>query len=196
MANSRTYGIVPLLEVTVTKRPTGNWFGNTSFLLTKNHRWLINAVQSPNDLINALDETWDWSYRLAGGYNLPYGISVSALEAAYSGFARQRTNLFRAADPAGGPAFPSSSTIFIRMDKYGARRLPFRNVLNLRLDKDFRLGGGRKFSLAIDAFNALNSNAAWAEQQATITEASGPTYGFVTRIVTPRIFRFSVGYEF
>ena len=82
------------------------------------------------------------------------------------------------------------------MEPYGAKRLPVRNVLNLRLDKAFKLGGGRKFTAAIDAFNALNSNAAWAEQQATITEASGPTYGFITRIVTPRILRFSVGYEF
>ena len=124
------------------------------------------------------------------------GINVSALESAYAGFPRQRTNLFRAADPAGGPAFPSSSTITMRMEPYGAKRLPVRNILNLRVDKDFRLGGGKKFSAAIDAFNALNTNAAWAEQHATVTEASGPTYGFFTRIVTPRVLRFSVSYEF
>ena len=183
-------------EITLTKRPTGRWFANTSFLVTKNHRWLINVVQSPNDLINTLDETVDWSYRLAGGYNFPGGFNVSALEAAYSGFARQRTNLFRAADPAGGAAFPSSSTITQRMEKYGAKRMPWRNILNLRVDKEFRLSGGKRFLAAVDAFNALNTNAAWAEQQATITDASGPTYGYVNRIVTPRVLRFSVAYEF
>jgi carboxypeptidase family protein/TonB-dependent receptor-like protein len=183
-------------EITLTKRPTGNWFANTSLLATKNHRFLINVIQSPNDLINSIDQTWEWSYRLAGGYYLPFGINVSALESAYGGLPRQRTVLFRAADPAGGPAFPSSSTILMRVEPFGAKKLPVRNILNLRVDKDIKLSGGRKFSVAVDAFNALNANSAWAEQQATITDASGPTYGFINRIVTPRVLRFSAGYEF
>ena len=183
-------------EVLLTKRQAGRWFANTSVLMTKNHRWLITVVQTPNDLVNALDEMLDWNYKLAGGYSLPWGINVSVLEAAYSGFSRQRTNVFRAADPAGGRAFPSSTTITQRMEKYGTKRMPFRNTMNLRADKEFSLGGGKRFSASVDAFNALNSNAAWAEQQATITEASGPTYGYVTRIVTPRVIRFGVVYSF
>ena len=180
-------------EITLIKRPTGRWFANTSFLTTKNHRFLTPVIQTPNDLVNSIDETWDWSFRLAGGYNLPYGITVSALEATYSGLPRQRTNLFRAIDPAGGPALPSSSTIVMRVEPFGTKRLPVRNILNLRVDKDFRVGGNKKFSAAVDAFNA---NAAWMEQNLTVIDASGPTYGFVTRIVTPRVVRFSIGYEF
>ena len=184
------------VEILLSKRQTGRWFANTSFLMTKNHRWLITVVQSPNDLVNALDDTWDWNYKFAGGYRFPWGVNVSALEAAYSGFSRQRTALFRAVDPAGGRAFPSSSTITQRMEKYGAKRMPIRNTLNLRVDREFSLGGNKRFSVSVDAFNALNSNAAWAEQQATVTEQSGPTYGYVTRIVTPRVIRFGGAYSF
>jgi hypothetical protein len=183
-------------EVLLTKRQTGRWFANTSFLATKNHRYLITVVQSPNDLVNSLDETWDWNYKLAGGYSFPWGINASVLEAAYSGFSRQRRAVFRAADPAGGRAFPSSSTITQRMEKYGASRMPIRNTMNIRVDKEFSLGGNKRFTASVDAFNALNSNAAWAEQQATVNEQSGPTYGYVTRIVTPRVIRFGAAYRF
>src|SRR5437867_623405 len=55
-------------EVMLTKRPIGKWFANTAILATKNRRYLTGVVQSPNDLINALDTTWEVSYRLAGGY--------------------------------------------------------------------------------------------------------------------------------
>jgi hypothetical protein len=82
------------------------------------------------------------------------------------------------------------------MEKYGTSRMPVRNTMNIRVDKEFSLGGGKRFQVSMDAFNALNSNAAWAEQQATVTEQSGPTYGYVTRIVTPRVIRFGAAYSF
>ena len=56
----------------------------------------------------------------------------------------------------------------------------------------------------MSAFNLFNSNVPWSTgggagttgESAGITDASGPTYGFVTRIVNPRIVRFGVSYEF
>ena len=187
------------IEVMLTKRPTGNWFVNTSFLATKNHRWLINAVQSPNDLVNSLDKTWDLSYRLAVGYYLPLGSNVSSLYQAYSALQRQRTNVFRTADPAGGPAFPSSGTITQRMEPFGATRSAARHIVNLRGEKDFRFGVSRKLTLGVDAFNAFNTNVAWGGGGGAgsgITDASGPTYGYVVRLLSPRVLRFGIGFEF
>ena len=59
-------------------------------------------------------------------------------------------------------------------------------------------GGSRKLSLALDAFNAFNSNVAWGggSNGSGITDASGPTYGYVVGIVTPRVLRFGITYEF
>lgn len=188
------------IEVMLTKRQTGKWFANTSFLVTKNHRFLVKVVQSPNDLINDLDETWDLSFRLAGGYRLPLGINVSTLYQAYSGLQRQRTNVFRAADPAGGPRLPSSSTITLRMEPFGATRGEARHIVNLRAAKDFRLGGDRTFNVGVDAFNAFNSNVAWGSPPGGgangIDDASGPTYGYVVNVVKPRVLRFGVSFEF
>jgi hypothetical protein len=185
-------------EVMLTKRPNGKWFANTAILATKNRRYIAGVVQTPNDLINSLDTTWDVSYRLAGGYTLPYGVNVSTLYQAYNGIPRQRTNVFRAADPAGGPSFPSSSTITVRMEPFGAQRAPARHIVNLRGEKNFRVGDSRRLSLALDAFNAFNSNVPWGggSNGSGITDASGPTYGFVVGIVTPRVLRFGITYEF
>jgi carboxypeptidase family protein len=185
------------LEVRLTKRQTGKWFANTSFLATKYHQWLVKVAQSPNDNVFAVNDTWELSYRLAAGYNAPYGINLSTLYEAYNGIPRQRTNVFRAADPAGGPAFPSSSTITMRMEPYGALTSPARNIVNLRAEKAFRFSGGRKVTMGVDAFNAFNANVPWAAGGGPgITDASGPTFGYVTRIVYPRVLRFSAGYEF
>ena len=186
------------VEIMLTKRPIGKWFANTAVLATKNHRYVTGVVQSPNDLVNDLDSTWEVSYRLAGGYRLPYQIYVSTLYQAYTGIARQRTNVFRAADPAGGPAFPSSSTITQRMEPFGAQKAPARQIVNLRGEKKFVLGGSQRLSLGLDAFNAFNSNVAWGggSNGSGITDASGPTYGYVVGIVTPRVLRFGITYEF
>jgi hypothetical protein len=184
-------------EIMLTKRPTGKWFANTAFLATKNHRYLNGSLLTPNDAINGIDETWDFNYRLAGGYNAPYGINFSTLYQAYSGIQRQRTVVFRAADPAGGPAFPSSSTLTIPVEEFGAVRGKPRHIVNLRGEKEFRFGA-KKFRAAIDAFNAFNSNVPWGGggNGSGITDTSGPTYGYVVRIVTPRVLRFAVSYDF
>ena len=121
---------------------------------------------------------------------------MSTLFQAYNGLTRQRTVQFRAADPAGGARFPSSSTITLPMEALGATRGPNRQILNLRVAKNFRAGRSRVVTASLDAFNALNSNVAWGRNVAGINDVSGPTYGDVTAFVGPRNFRVNVGFEF
>ena len=185
------------LELTLNRRPTGRWFAFTSFLATKNHRWLVPVVQSPNDNLFPLDETWSLAYRLAAGYEVPGGVHLSTLYQAYSGIPGQRTNLFRTADPDGGPAIPSSGTFTLRVEPFGTRKGDPRHIVNLRASKDFKLGAGLRATVDVDAFNAFNANVAWGSFTATgINYASGPTFGYVTDIVPPRNLRFAVTLEF
>jgi hypothetical protein len=180
------------LEIGLERRPgSAKWFANTSLLATKNHRWLTAIVSTPNDERFRLDETWNIVYRLAGGYELPYAFTVSTLYQVFSGAPGQRTVIFRAADPDRGPSFPSSSTITLPMEEYGARSLPVRHQMNLRLFRRFGLGSGRRLMLSLDAFNALNTNVAYGA-----TWVSGPTFGYVTTISPPRVFRFGATFDF
>lgn len=187
-------------EVSLNKRKSGKWFALTSVVFTKNHRWLSLVAESPNDEVNPLDETWEYSYRLAAGYDLPYGLAISGVYQLYNGFALQRTNLFRAVDPDGGARFPSSGTINLRVEPYGATRGPERQIANLRLSKDVPLGGTRRITLDADLTNVFNTNVAWGSPTSgdgtgTIV-ASGPTYGYVTRIVQPRALRLGATFTF
>jgi hypothetical protein len=184
-------------EITLNKRSTGKWFAFTSLLATKYHRWLEAVPQNLNQELFPLDETWELAYRLAGGYEAPMGINLSTVYQAYTGIPGQRTYVFRAADPAGGPAFPSSSTITLRMEPYGAISGPSRHIVNMRVGKDFRIGGTRKIGLQMDAFNLFNSNVAWGQgTDPGISFVSGPTYGYVVRIVSPRVVSLGAIFEF
>jgi hypothetical protein len=180
------------VEILLNKRPgAGRWFANTSVLVTKNHRWLVSAAQSPNDEFFPVDQTWDVTYRLAGGYRVPLGINIATLYQAYRGVAGQRTVLFRPADPDGGPALPSSGSITVPVEAFGAQRGPSRHIVNLRASKAFTFGG-RRLSVDVDAFNAFNSNVPWSG----INYQSGPTFGYVTSIVSPRVLQLGVAFEF
>ena len=185
------------IELTMNRRPIGKWFAFTSFLATKNHRWLVPVVQSPNDHLFPLDETWSLAYRLAAGYELPYGVRLSTLYQAYNGIRSQRTNIFRTADPDGGPPLPSSGTLTLRVEPFGTRAGEPRHIVNLRASKDFRLSARQRLTLDVDAFNAFNSNVAWGSFTAPgINYQSGPSFGYVTDIVPPRNIRFGVSFEF
>jgi hypothetical protein len=180
------------MEVSLVRRPgSGGWYANTSFLATRNHRWIEAIGATPNDEYFPLDETWDFQYRLAGGIELPYRFAVSSLYQVFSGTPYQRTTLFRAADPDGGPSFPSSSTVTLRMDPFGTWRLPARHLLNLRVTKRFALGGTRRVALNLDAYNALNTNVAY-----TGVYQSGPTFGTFNTIAEPRALRFGAQFDF
>ena len=58
-------------EIALAKRRSNGWFATTSFLATKNHRWLTLVPGSPNDEAFPIDETWELSYKLAGGFDAP-----------------------------------------------------------------------------------------------------------------------------
>lgn len=55
---------------------------------------------------------------------------------------------------------------------------------------------GQRVRLELDALNALNTNVAWGRGVPGISFASGPTFGYATQIVAPRIIRFGVTYRF
>jgi hypothetical protein len=183
------------MEFMLTRRHTGRWHAYTSFLVTKYHRWLSLVPESPNDDFFPVDNTWEYAYRLAAGYELPAHVSFAVLYQAYNGEPGQRTYRFGVVDPDGGPRLPSSGSINLRLEPYGERRGDLRQIMNFRAAKTFETGVGR-FSAEVDLLNAFNSNVAWGTFGPGINYASGPTFGYVTNIVAPRTLRLGVTYEF
>jgi len=164
------------LEFTVTKRPTRRWQGTAAFWMVKNHRWITNTFNAPQDYYNALDETWSWAGNFEVSYRLPYDLLAAANMQSKKGAVGQRTVLFRTVDPDGGTPISQLSTANIRVEPYGAEVGPPLNVFNVRLSKDFPIKGA-KLGLGVDVFNVLNSNAPNA-----LLYASGPTYLYPTGV--------------
>jgi hypothetical protein len=190
-------------EIAFTKRRSDRWSVTTSFAVTKNHRWVDAIAESPNDLYFPIDETYEWSAKIAGTYQMPFKIEASALFDAFSGLPGQRTYVFAAADPEGKPGqnLRGFGTVNLRLEPFGERKGPQRNNLNLRAARSIALAHSQAIRLELDVLNTLNTNVPWGNPGAGtpalgIIFASGPNFGYAQQIVAPRIFRVGVTYQF
>ena len=137
------------------------------------------------------DETWSWAGNVSASYRLPWDVSVSGFLQSKAGVKGQRTNVFRTADPDGGPSIANAGNTTLRLEPYGSQSLSAFNILNFRANKDFRMTGGRRISIDFDVFNLLNS--------ATPTDAdfsSGPTFGYAEGVTPPLISRIGARFTF
>jgi hypothetical protein len=178
------------LEASVTRRTTKRWGLIASFGATRNHRWLTSPASTPADLAQPVDNTWTQFGRISGSYQLPYDVQVGLLLQSQSGTPGQRTFVFRQRDNS-GPALVQLTTLTMRLDPFGEEKGPATNTMNLRLTKAFRVTATSRMGIELNLYNVLNSNAATAT-----TYVSGPTYGYVTEILPPRIVRVGLTFDF
>ena len=146
---------------------------------------------NPNDEFFPLDENWTWAGNVSGSYRFPGDVTVSGFLQSKNGVLGQRTNIFRQADPDGGPSIAQNGNTTLRLEPYGTQHLAAQNILNLRGSKGFSLGADRRFDIDFDVFNVLNA--------ATPTGANfqtGPSFGFVTGVTPARIARLGVRFKF
>jgi hypothetical protein len=179
------------IEFTVTKRASGRWSAMASFWATKYHSWLVQLADNPNNDLNALDEAWRWAGNFSGSYQLPWGVQFSAFVQSRIGVQGQRTAIFRAVDPDGGPRLRQLSTVTLRLEPFGTQRGPAIHAVNLRSSKQFSLGSGHRIAFDFDLFNLFNASA-----PITMGFQSGPTFGYATAVVPPRIARLGIKYTF
>jgi outer membrane receptor protein involved in Fe transport len=83
------------------------------------------------------------------------------------------------------------NTLALRLEPYGAEKGPAISILDLRVGKRFSMGRSRWLEVDVNVFNALNSNAPTA-----INFASGPSFGYYTSIVPPRVARVGARFTF
>jgi hypothetical protein len=179
------------IEVAVNKRMSNRWDLLASYLATKQHRWINPVVDNPNQDLFPLDETWTWHFKVSGTYQLPWKIYTSAWLQSVSGEDVPRTYIFRQVDPDGGTPLRQLSTVTLRLEDWGERRLPTVTVVNWKASKRFGLGGSKTFETALDLYNALNVNTV-----TSMNVASGPTFGSINFIVPPRVARITGIFSF
>jgi len=181
------------IEWQVARRYANNWQARISYSATKKHIPLVPNqgnnqtgffnTQDPNAEIFAADRTWEWIFRAGGSYLARYGILASANFSHESGAPWARRVEF-----GGGRQIP---TLVVNVEPIGTRRLDHINLLDLRAEKRFDVGGNRQFVVRLNLYNVLNRPTVLSVQQ-----LSGPRFNTVTAIVPPRVLEWGVSYVF
>ena len=177
------------IEVAAHKRLSNRWQLVTSFLATHVDEWLSDTAlttpdgipESPNQDYFPKARYWEWSFKLSGSYELPWGIQAAGTFTSQSGSVWGRDARFTP---------PRLGSAIIRMEDPAANRLPTQNLLNLRLEKRQKIGPGTA-AFQLDVFNVTNTNV-----ETGITVRSGTSFGKITGIVPPRVARLGVSYNF
>jgi len=146
--------------------------------------------RNPNDFVNVagrLNGDVGMEYKLQGVVRLPFGVQASASFDSHEGPHRMRVRNIPSSIAG------QSSTTIILQPRGELGRLPTVNILDARLQKEFPLGGGARFSLFVDALNLTNENAPQSVVQANVTSSS---YQFPNSFVFPRRFMLSGKFSF
>ena len=138
---------------------------------------------SPNNEVNTFDRAWEFSYKLQGVYQMPFGILTAANYEARSGYPWGRQVRFT-----GGRTITS---ITMNVEPIGTRRLPVSHQLDMRFEKTFNLNKGQKLAIRTNIFNILNLNTIL-----NVTQLSGPNFNRPTSIMDPRIAELGFTYSF
>jgi hypothetical protein len=149
-----------------------------------------------NGFVNAdgdLPFNSEWVFKVNGSVDLPWGIFMSGFYQYRTGESWTPYAVFE------GLFYNDRSPIF--MTPRGTQSLPDRQVLDLKLQKNFGLGGGKVLGLFIDAFNVLDSSETtnvreqwgwyvydWQDPGASFWDPSS-RFEEVTDIQTPRVIR-------
>jgi hypothetical protein len=180
------------IDAQLVKRISSGWQFLAAFSATKNNIPLVRSPSgnrfipqwNPNVEINNSDRTWEWIGKISGTYMLPAQVSLSANFNHERGAPQARQVLFR-----GGRQIP---TMVLNVEPLGSLRLPNTNIVDVRVDKSFRLpNNGHRVALRLNLYNALNASTVLSR-----TLRSGSAYLRPTSIVRPRIVEVGVQYTF
>jgi len=121
-------------------------------------------------------------------YQFPFGINLSGVFMAREGYVIPTYTLVNIPGIAQTEVYGSPDG----QGKYGDERLPNYYVINLRLEKSFQVSDSSTVVIAADAFNV--SNAAHSLKKEAQIDA--PNFNQDLLILNPRVFKFSIRYNF
>jgi hypothetical protein len=169
------------LEFAASKRSSNNW----QLLASLGRIWKNldqrsdRIAYNPNALLFSGDNTTSWYAKIGGSYRFAWpDLLVSSNLNAVNGEPYART-----VSATGGRTIPS---IVLPVEPWGTRHYPNAYLLDLRVEKRFRLPGARRLSVRADVFNVANTNVATA-----LTTQSGTRFEVPTAIMPARIVVFS-----
>lgn len=197
------------LEFTLKKRLSKKWMADLSltFQNWKVHYKSRNAYQDPTnhepvDYLNNTEMAYSgtgsgsvdvymntkWMFKVGGMYQLPYDINISGTLLGRQGYILP----LKATDYNVTREIDSYSEAEFWIQKFGSNRLPNMFLCNLRIEKLFNAKRYGKFFISLDIFNLANSNVALAK----VNDVTYDNFGTTLQIMSPRLFRVGLRFEF
>lgn len=183
------------VEVVAVKRFSNKWMVNASFTYQKSSRNYGEGSYFDPTNIKMLDGTPTsayqptWMGKVTGLYRLPFGVNISASFSSREGYIFAPVISVKTPERA---AVGLGASMNIYTEKYGTSHLENFYNLDLRLQKDIATAKYGTYSIAIDAFNALNFS--W-DLQRNATQNS-PDANQIQNILNPRVIRFSLRFTY
>ena len=182
------------IEIALKKRFSHNWqmiasynYNKSTGLvgLSRGSHAQSSYFNDPNAHINALGNFANerrHMFKVHGTYRAPLGIVISTF---YKSLAGRWYTRYILSDDVGLDL--NQGNVSILAETKGSRRLPWRHIWDVRVEKQFKIS---RFTLGIiaDAFNVLNLNTTTSVQ----TLSSSDEFGEVLGITDPRILRLGV----
>jgi hypothetical protein len=200
------------LELVLFRRMTKNWQFSGAVTYSKQYGNYSAGYLSfsgttnwcdPNGFVNRygrLENDRPIIVKLMSTVVLPYDIRVSGYYRYFSGSPYQRnvTVYFPAA--LDGSA-PKSSSQIVAAEPNGTRRNPVEQIMDLRIEKDFKVGPG-KLNFMVDVFNLFgyyritidNNPGGYIYQNGSY--APYPTYGTILTVEGSRVLQLALRYNF
>jgi len=156
--------------------------------------WMGSLNYTVNNLEGPLPYTPRFELKASGSYKIPrLEVDLGIRFRLHTGRPVWKLESYpqhtQWAAPPGGVIDPGGVDRIIAIDPTKPDYLPTQSILDLRLEKAFKLGGQKAFSVVLDGFNVFNVN--------TATNIDYQwEYGKVTGIVGSRRFRVSARYQF
>lgn len=190
------------VEVILEKKFSNNWQLLASYVYSKS-RGLIGTdynestggasyFNNPNVHVNSegrFPGERRHQFKLQGSFQAPFGIMFSGY---YRGFSGARYTRVIRSDDLGLDLNQGNVTIFA--EERGSRGLPFAHVLDMRIEKQFRINDRFIIGILADAFNIFNSNTTTSLE--TISSSSSIVFEDIVDIRNPRVIRLGVRITF
>jgi hypothetical protein len=173
------------LDITVNKRMSNRWMIMAGLSLGRNtgrqdQNLDLNDPNVQNEY-GVFQNDVPVALKVSGMYDAKYGIKLSATAQHFTGFPEDTTVLVTSSTLALTQVSQS-----IRVEPRSASRLPDTNMVDVSIKRSFRL---QQYTVepGVDIFNVLNASPI----QLRITQL-GTNYGRPSRILAPRLVRFSL----
>jgi hypothetical protein len=184
--NTPRFSRYKTVEASMNKRLANRWAAQVGGSYTMAHDFPNAYPNNPNVPFD--EDTTRWDFKLSGTYEAPYGLRVSPLVRHQAGanFSRQ-ISVGAGLATAAGAIFSGT----INVDPLESRRHDNITVLDVRIDRGFRLGNTVRVRGFLDLFNITNTNAA---ESRTIT--TGTAFLRPTAVLAPRTARIGARLSF